>query len=103
VVDRTVQGGAAVVELLQTGSAFYAPASSIVQMVEEILHPSGRTLSVCARLEGEYGIDGVYVCVPAQLGRGGVERLVEIDLAPKELQALQASADSSQAQVTAVL
>ncbi|MDR3315061.1 MAG: malate dehydrogenase, partial [Coriobacteriales bacterium] len=59
ITTATVQGGAAVVELLKTGSAFYAPASSIVQMVEELLNPTGKTLSVCARLEGEYGIDGV--------------------------------------------
>ena len=103
VVSNTIQGGAAVVELLQTGSAFYAPASSIVQMVGEILRPSGKTLSVCGRLEGEYGIDGVYACVPAKLGRGGIERIVEIDLSPEELQALQRSADSIKAQVSAVI
>jgi malate dehydrogenase len=98
-VRDTVGGGAAVVELLQTGSAFYAPASSIVQMVSELLRPSGRLLSVCARLEGEYGIDGVYMCVPALLGKGGVERIVELDLTAEELTALRHSADSIKAQV----
>jgi malate dehydrogenase len=95
----TVHGGAAVVELLQTGSAFYAPASSIVQMVEEILSPTGRALSVCARLEGEYGIDGVHMCVPAVLGRTGVQRIVELDLTQDELAQLKASADSIKGQV----
>jgi malate dehydrogenase len=88
-----------VVELLQTGSAFYAPASSIVQMVSELLRPSGGLLSVCARLEGEYGIDGVYMCVPVLLGKGGVERIVELDLTAEELAALRRSADSVKAQV----
>jgi malate dehydrogenase len=96
---NTVQGGAAVVELLQTGSAFYAPAASIVLMVEELLRPSGKRLSVCARLEGEYGIDGVYMCVPALLGKGGVERIVELELATEEHAALKASAESIKAQV----
>jgi malate dehydrogenase len=99
IVRDTVGGGAAVVELLQTGSAFYAPASSIVQMVSELLRPSGKLLSVCARLEGEYGVDGVYMCVPALLGKGGVERIVELDLTAEELTALRHSADSIKAQV----
>jgi malate dehydrogenase len=103
VVRNTVQGGAAVVELLQTGSAFYAPASSIVQMVAEMLRPSGRVLSACARLEGEYGIDGVYMCVPALLGQNGVERIVELDLTFEEHAALKNSANSIKAQLTALI
>lgn len=99
IVADTVGGGAAVVELLQTGSAFYAPASSIVRMVEEILKPAGRMLSVCARLEGEYGINGLHMCVPAVLGRGGVERIVELELSNEELAALRTAANSIKAQL----
>jgi malate dehydrogenase len=102
VVQNTVQGGAAVVDLLKTGSAFYAPASSIVRMVEELLQPSGKTLSVCARLTGEYGIEDVYMCVPARLGRGGVEQIVELGLSADELADLRNSADSIKAQLTTV-
>jgi malate dehydrogenase len=103
VARNTVQGGAAVVELLQTGSAFYAPASSITQMVAEMLRPSGRILSACARLEGEYGIEGVYMCVPALLGQNGIERIVELELAPEEYAALKNSANSIKAQLTALI
>jgi malate dehydrogenase len=102
VLRNTIQGGAAVVELLQTGSAFYAPAASIVLMAEELLRPSGQLLSVCARLEGEYGIDGVYMCVPALLGKGGVERIVELDLTDEERAALGHSADSIKTQVALI-
>jgi malate dehydrogenase len=101
-VRNTVQGGAAVVELLQTGSAFYAPAASIVRMVSELLRPSGQVLSVCARLEGEYGIEGVYMCVPALLGTEGVEKIVELDLTPEERAALESSANAIKAQVAAL-
>jgi malate dehydrogenase len=100
VLHNTVQGGAAVVELLQTGSAFYAPASSIVLMVEELLQPTGRILPVCVRLEGEYGINGVYICVPALLGPSGVERIVELDLTSQERAALQTSANAVKAQLS---
>jgi malate dehydrogenase len=101
IVDDTIQGGAAVVKLLQTGSAFYAPASSIALMVAEILKPGGRILSTCARLEGEYGIDGVYMCVPAILGAGGVEKIVELELTDDELAKLRGSADSIKEQIPA--
>ena len=99
VVADTVTAGAAVVDLLKTGSAFYAPASSIARMVAELLQPSGEVISVCARLEGEYGIDGVYMCVPAVLGAGGVQRIVELDLTAAELAQLQQSADSIKGQL----
>jgi malate dehydrogenase len=103
VVRNTVQGGAAVVELLQTGSAFYAPASSIVRMVSEILRPSGQILSVCARLEGQYGIEGVHMCVPARLGPGGVKQVVEIDLTPEECAELHNAANRNNAQLVALV
>ncbi len=99
IASDTVQGGAAVVELLQTGSAFYAPASSIALMVKEILAPTGRVLSVCSRLEGEYGIDGLHMCVPTVLGRSGVERIVELELDDEELSKLIQAAESIKSQL----
>ncbi|MDR1712822.1 MAG: malate dehydrogenase [Coriobacteriales bacterium] len=99
IVEATVQGGAAVVNLLKTGSAFYAPASSIARMVAEILSPSGQTLSVCARLAGQYGIEGTHICVPVRLGKAGVEEIVELPLNPDELAALQASAAAIKSQL----
>jgi malate dehydrogenase len=103
VVHNTIAGGAAVVELLKTGSAFYAPASSIVQMVSELLQPTGKILSTCVRLEGEYGIDGVYTCVPSRLGCGGVEDIVELDLTVEELAKLKNSAETIKAQLTTLI
>ncbi len=102
VVENTIKGGAAVVELLQTGSAFYAPASSIVAMIESILRDDGRILSTCALLEGEYGIEGVYMCVPTLLGPEGVKKIVELDLGEEERVQLQASAASIRASVEAL-
>ena len=99
VVADTVQAGAAVVDLLKTGSAFYAPASSIVRMVSDLLAPSGNVVSACARLEGEYGINDVYMCVPTVLGSGGIERIVELDLDVAELAQLQQSAESIKSQL----
>jgi malate dehydrogenase len=99
VIHDTVQGGAAVVELLKTGSAFYAPASSIVVMVQELLQPTARVLPVCARLEGEYGINDVYMCVPTLLGKGGVEKIIELDLTTTEHAALKNAANSIKAQL----
>ncbi len=92
VSKRTVFGGAEVVALLKTGSAFYAPAASIVRMVRAILGDTGETMSVCAYLSGEYGIDDVYMCVPAKLDRSGLAGVVELPLNEDELAALQASA-----------
>jgi malate dehydrogenase len=68
-------------------------------MVEELLNPTGKTLSVCARLEGEYGIDGVYMCVPAHLGTAGVEEIVELPLIDSERAALRSSAEAIQSQL----
>jgi malate dehydrogenase len=93
-VKRTVFGGAEVVSLLKTGSAFYAPAASIVAMLEAILTDSGATLPSCVRLTGQYGLEDLYVSVPAVLGRPGVVDVPELDLVDTERQALSASADS---------
>lgn len=91
-VERTVFGGAEVVALLKTGSAFYAPAGSIVAMVRAILNDSGETLPSCVYLNGEYGIEDVYLSVPAMLGRDGVRGVVPLALTDAELDSLQASA-----------
>jgi len=91
-VERTTFGGAEVVALLKTGSAFYAPAASIVAMVRAILGDTGEVLPSCVYLTGEYGIDDVYLSVPARLGREGVLGVVELPLDDQELDALQGSA-----------
>lgn len=91
-VQRTIFGGAEVVGLLKTGSAFYAPAGSVVAMVRAILGDTGAVLPSCVRLTGEYGIDDIYMSVPARLGREGVLEVVELPVNDAELSALQASA-----------
>jgi malate dehydrogenase len=91
-VSRTVGGGAEVVGLLKTGSAFYAPAASVVSMVEAVLTDSGAVIPSCVRLDGEYGIPDVYISVPAALGRGGVLSIPELPLDDSELAALRGSA-----------
>jgi malate dehydrogenase len=91
-VARTVNGGAEVVALLKTGSAFYAPAASVVAMVEAVLVDTGEVLPSCVRLTGEYGIAGVHMSVPCRLDRTGAAGVVELPLHDDELAALQASA-----------
>ena len=93
-VDRTRNGGAEVVALLKTGSAFYAPAASVVEMVEAILLDRRRILPCAAYLQGEYGIDGLFVGVPVVLGHDGIEQIIEISLEPDEKAALDRSAAS---------
>ncbi|MBI4003844.1 MAG: malate dehydrogenase [Candidatus Omnitrophica bacterium] len=90
--QRTRDGGAEVVKLLKQGSAFYAPASGVVEMAVALLKDTHATLPVCAWLEGEYGLRDVCIGVPAQLGAKGIERIVELDLTPSERQALTAAA-----------
>jgi malate dehydrogenase len=80
------------VGLLKSGSAYYAPSASVVAMVEAIVRDTHATLPVCAWTTGQYGIDDVYVGVPAKLGRKGVEEIVELDLNDDELAALRAAA-----------
>jgi malate dehydrogenase len=92
IVQRTRDGGAEIVSLLKAGSAFYAPAAAVTQMVASILRDEKRVLPTCARLDGEYGLSDVFVGVPARLGRGGVEAVIEVDLAAEERAALEASA-----------
>jgi malate dehydrogenase len=93
-VDRTRNGGAEVVALLKTGSAYYAPAASVVVMVEAILLDRRRLLPCAAFLQGEYGIDGLFVGVPVVLGNGGMEKIIEISLTKEEEAALARSAAS---------
>jgi malate dehydrogenase len=92
VVDRTRSGGAEIVQLLQSGSAFYAPSAAVVEMVDSILLDQKRILPCAAFLQGEYGIDDLFVGVPVKLGASGVEEIVELDLQENELQDLKNSA-----------
>jgi malate dehydrogenase len=84
IIDRTRKGGGEIVALLKTGSAFYAPASSAIQMAESYLKDKRRVLPCAVHLNGEYGVKGMYVGVPAVIGAIGVERVVEIDLNAEE-------------------
>ena len=97
VVQRCVKGGAEVVAHLKTGSAYYAPGASIAKMVEAILGDTHEIMSVCAHIDGQYGIEDLYMNVPVRLGKNGVEEVVEFDLNDDELAALRASADSVRA------
>ena len=84
IVQRTRDGGAEIVGLLKTGSAFYAPAASAIAMAESYLKDKKRVLPCAALLTGQYGVDGIYVGVPVVIGAGGVERIVEIELNAEE-------------------
>lgn len=92
IVQRTRDGGAEIVNLLKSGSAYYAPSASIAQMVEAILLDKKDILPCAAYLDGEYGISGVYVGVPVKLGAGGIKQVVEFDLTDEESAALHGSA-----------
>jgi malate dehydrogenase len=94
IVSRTRKGGAEIVNLLKTGSAYYAPSAAVVEMVEAILKDKKKILPVAAYLEGEYGINGLFVGVPVKLGAGGVEQIIQIKLTPEENAELQKSAKS---------
>jgi len=91
-VKRTAGGGGEIVALLKTGSAYHAPAASVVEMVESILHDKKKVLPCAAWLEGEYGISGTFVGIPVLLGSRGIERILELKLLPGEIEALRASA-----------
>ena len=92
IVKRTQDGGAEIVGLLKTGSAYYAPSAAVAQMVEAVLLDKKQILPCTTYLEGEYGIDGLFVGVPVKLGAGGVEEIIEFDLTPDEAAALEYSA-----------
>src|SRR5438874_7048179 len=95
--QRTRDAGAEIVALLRKGSAYYAPSASIAQMVNAIAGDTKEVLPVCAWCTGQYGIDGVYVGVPARLGRAGVEGIEELDLSDDELRALRGAAEGIRA------
>ncbi|MFO7773919.1 MAG: malate dehydrogenase [Dehalococcoidia bacterium] len=93
-VERTVKGGGEIVDLLKTGSAFYAPAAATARMVDAIILDKKEILPCAAYLEGEYGIEGAVVGVPLKLGRNGIEQIIELELTPEEETALKKSADA---------
>ena len=93
-VDRTRKGGGEIVGLLKTGSAFYAPSSAAVEMAEAILKDKKKILPCAAYLEGEYGIDGLFIGVPVKLGAKGIEEIIEIKLLENERQGLENSANA---------
>jgi len=95
-VDRTANGGAEIVGLLKTGSAYYAPASAAVEMAESILKDKKKILPCAACLEGEYGFNDLFIGVPVKLGAGGVEQIIEINLTEDEKAALAKSAAAVQ-------
>lgn len=94
IVKRTADGGAEIVKLLKTGSAYYAPSAAAVEMADAIFNDKKKILPCAALLEGEYGIDGLYVGVPVVLGKDGVEKIIELKLTADEAAALRKSADS---------
>jgi malate dehydrogenase len=96
IVDRTANGGAEIVKYLKTGSAYYAPSAAAVEMAESILKDKKKVLPCAAYLEGEYGINGLYVGVPVKLGARGIEKIYEIKLTADETAKLHKSAASVQ-------
>ncbi len=99
IVERTRNGGAEIVSLLKTGSAYYAPSSAAVEMVEAILKDKKKILPCAAYLEGEYGIDNLFVGVPVKLGANGIEEIIELKLTEEERSALHRSAEAVRALV----
>jgi len=92
-LERTAKGGGEIVQLLGT-SAWYAPGAAVAEMVDAILLDQKRVLPCTAYLDGEYGIDGLYIGVPVKLGAGGIEEIVELDLSDDEQAALEQSAEA---------
>jgi malate dehydrogenase len=102
IVDRTRNGGAEIVKFLKTGSAYYAPSSAAVQMCEAIVRDQKRILPCAAWLEGEYGMSGLFLGVPCKIGRGGLEKILEVDLTQSEREALEKSAEAVREPMSAV-
>jgi malate dehydrogenase len=96
-VVRTRNGGAEVVALLKTGSAYYAPSAAAARMAKAVVEDSGVVLPVCAWVEGEYGISGVYLGVEAEIGREGIKRVVEDKLTDTEIAGLKEAAEAVRA------
>ena len=102
IVQRTRMGGGEIVNLLKTGSAYYAPASAVTQMVEAILRDKKRVLPCAAYLEGEYGLNDIYFGVPIVLGAGGVEKIIQLPLNDAEMALVRKSADAVRSSVDVV-
>lgn len=102
IVERTRKGGGEIVAHLKTGSAYYAPSAAVVQMVDAILKDKKKILPCAAYLEGEYGVEGLYLGVPAKLGRAGIEEVIQIRLTGEEQEALDRSAASVQELVAVI-
>ena len=96
-VDRTRNGGAEVVALLKTGSAYYAPSAAAARMAKAVMEDSGEVMPVCAWVDGEYGISGVYLGVEAEIGKSGVRKVVESSLTASEIEALKEAAEAVRA------
>ena len=94
IIDRTRKGGAEIVGFLKTGSAYYAPSAAAVQMAEAIVKDKKRVLPCAAWLQGEYGMEGLFLGVPCKLGRNGLEQIIEVDLTAEEREALERSAEA---------
>jgi malate dehydrogenase len=94
IVDRARKGGGEIVNLLKTGSAYYAPAAATAQMVEAVLKDKKRVIPVAAYLTGQYGLSDMYFGVPVILGAGGVEKIIELPLNEEELALVKKSADA---------
>ncbi|MBA4157259.1 MAG: malate dehydrogenase [Gemmatimonadetes bacterium] len=94
IVDRTRKGGAEIVSYLKTGSAYYAPSAAAVQMAEAIVKDKKRILPCAAWLQGEYGMRDLFLGVPCKLGRGGLEKIIEVELTDEEREALEQSAEA---------
>ena len=103
ICKRTASGGGEIVKLLEKGSAFYAPGSAAAIMAEAILEDRKRVLPCSTYLSGEYGMDDIYIGVPVVLGRNGVERIIELELAEKELDSLQGSGSFYKEQLSEIL
>jgi malate dehydrogenase len=102
VSERTANGGAEIVSLLKTGSAYYAPGAAAAQMAEAIIHDRNRVMPVSVLLEGEYGVNGLYVGVPVKLGAGGVKEIITVQLTEAEQKMLEHSAGAVQGLVDAM-
>lgn len=94
IITRTRNGGAEIVNLLKKGSAYYAPSAAVVEMIDAIFHDRRKIMPCAAYLEGEYGVNGLFVGVPVKLGANGIEQIVEIKLTAEEQAALAKSADA---------
>ncbi|HEX5287779.1 MAG TPA: hypothetical protein VFX25_02830, partial [Streptosporangiaceae bacterium] len=96
-VTRTRNGGGEIVALLKTGSAYYAPSAAAARMARAVAEDSGAVMPVCAWVDGQYGISGVYLGVEAEIGKEGVRRVVERDLTDSEVEALRTAAEAVRA------